>query len=78
NWGSKVKDEPFFAVDKVTTAGQPIGMILAVTAKAAEQGSRAVKVVYEDLPVILTIEEAIENESFFEYSRYIKKGDTDA
>ena len=77
-WGSKVKDEPFFAVDEVTTAGQPIGMILAATATAAEQGSRAVKVVYEDLPVILTIEEAIENESFFEYSRYIKKGDTDA
>ncbi|KAL2866591.1 putative xanthine dehydrogenase HxA [Aspergillus lucknowensis] len=74
-WGAPNCDEVFFAVDKVTTAGQPIGMILATSARAAEEGARAVKVEYEDLPVILTIEEAIEAESFFEHFRYIKNGD---
>jgi xanthine dehydrogenase/oxidase len=52
-------------------------MILADTAKRAEQAARAVKVEYEDLPAIFTIEEAIEKESFFNHYRYIKKGDTD-
>ncbi|KKK21105.1 putative xanthine dehydrogenase HxA [Aspergillus ochraceoroseus] len=77
-WGAPNRDEVFFAVDKVTTAGQPIGMILANTAKAAEEGARAVKVEYEDLPVILSIEEAIEAESFFEHYRYIACGDTES
>ncbi|KAL5336813.1 Molybdopterin-binding domain of aldehyde dehydrogenase-domain-containing protein [Aspergillus crustosus] len=76
-WGAPNCDEVFFAVDQVNTAGQPIGMILATSAKAAEEGAKAVKVEYEDLPVILTIEEAIEAESFFEHFRYIKSGDTE-
>lgn len=77
-WGAPVSDELFFAVDKVTTAGQPIGMILAESAKVAEEGSRAVKVEYEDLPPILTIEEAIEAESFYQHYRFIRDGDTEA
>jgi len=74
-WGAPVCDEVFFAEDEVFTAGQPIGMILASTAKQAEHGARAVKVQYEELPAIYTIEEAIENESYYEHYRYIKKGD---
>jgi xanthine dehydrogenase/oxidase len=76
-WGQPKSDELFFAVDEVTTAGQPIGVILATTAKLAEEGMRAIKVEYEDLPSILTIEEAIEAESYFEHYRYIKNGDTE-
>lgn len=76
-WGAPKSDDLFFAVDEVTTAGQPIGVILAQTAKIAEAGSRAVHVEYEDLPSILTIEEAIEADSYFEHYRYIKNGDTD-
>ena len=59
-------DEVFFALDEVFTAGQPIGMILADSAKRAEAGARAVKVDYE----------AILHESYFDHYRYIKKGDT--
>lgn len=76
-WGQPKSDELFFAVDEVTTAGQPIGVILATSAKIAEEGMRAVKVEYEDLPSILTIEEAIEAESYFEHYRFIKNGDTE-
>ncbi|KAJ5595291.1 uncharacterized protein N7459_001499 [Penicillium hispanicum] len=76
-WGAPKSDEQFFAVDEVNTAGQPIGVILATTAKIAEAGMRAVKVEYEDLPAILTIEEAIEAESYFEHYRFIKSGDTE-
>ncbi|KAF1963067.1 xanthine dehydrogenase/oxidase [Byssothecium circinans] len=76
-WGAPACDETFFAVDEVFTAGQPIGMILADTAKRAEQAARAVKIEYEELPAIFTIEEAIAKESFFNHFRYIRKGDTE-
>ncbi|KAI9824558.1 MAG: hypothetical protein M1832_001647 [Thelocarpon impressellum] len=74
-WGAPIRDEVFFAVDEVFTAGQPIGMILADSAPNAAAGARAVKIDYEDLPAIFTIEEAIEKESFYEHYRYINKGD---
>ncbi|KAL9024182.1 MAG: hypothetical protein Q9196_006704, partial [Gyalolechia fulgens] len=76
-WGAPNCDELFFAVDEVFTAGQPIGMILADSAKHAEAGTRAVKVEYEDLPAIFTIEEAIARESYFQHYRYINKGNVD-
>lgn len=76
-WGAPNCDELFFAVDEVFSAGQPIGMILADSAKHAEAGARAVKVDYEDLPAIFTIEEAIAEESYFQHFRYIRKGDTE-
>ncbi|KAL8694385.1 MAG: hypothetical protein Q9218_000951 [Villophora microphyllina] len=76
-WGAPNCDETFFAVDEVFSAGQPIGMILADSAKHAEAGARAVKVQYEDLPAIFTIEEAIAHESYFQHYRYIKKGDAE-
>ncbi|KAI9843062.1 MAG: hypothetical protein M1838_002879 [Thelocarpon superellum] len=76
-WGAPIGDEVFFAVNEVFTAGQPIGMILADSAHHASVGARAVKVDYEDLPAILTIEEAIEHESYFDHFRFIKKGDVD-
>lgn len=76
-WGAPNCDEVFFAVDEVFTAGQPIGMVLGYSAKQAEAGARAVKVQYEDLPAIFTIEEAIAKSSFFEHYRYINKGDAE-
>ncbi|KAH4969580.1 hypothetical protein HBH77_108800 [Parastagonospora nodorum] len=76
-WGAPACDETFFAVDEVFTVGQPIGMVLADTAKHAEQAARAVKIEYEELPAIFTIEEAIEHESYFQHFRHIQKGDTE-
>ena len=77
-WGAPNCDEVFFAVDEVFTAGQPIGMVLADSAKHAEAGARAVKVEYEDLPAIFTIEEAIAAESYHPHYRWILNGDVDS
>jgi xanthine dehydrogenase/oxidase len=76
-WGAPVCDETFLAVDEVFTAGQPIGAVLASSAAQASAGARAVRVNYEELPAIFTIEEAIEKESLFDHYRFIKKGDTE-
>ncbi|KAI5295519.1 hypothetical protein KEM52_001121, partial [Ascosphaera acerosa] len=76
-WGGPVHDEPFFVVDEITAAGQPIGMVLATSAHAAELGMRAVKIEQEAGTPILTIEEAVQQRAFFTgIEPYIRKGDT--
>lgn len=41
---------------KVTCAGQIIGAIAAETKAQAQRAAKMVKITYEDLPIILTIE----------------------
>ncbi|OCL10659.1 hypothetical protein AOQ84DRAFT_387369 [Glonium stellatum] len=73
-WGSIFKDEPFFADGEVQHYGQVIGMVYAETALEAHAAARAVKVYYEELPAILTIDEAIKAKSFFKHEKDLKKG----
>ncbi|KAJ7166651.1 xanthine dehydrogenase [Mycena filopes] len=74
-WGGTAIDEEFFASAKVVAHGQPIGMIVAQTKILAQKAARAVRVEYEDLPRIMTLEEAIEQQSFHPtYDRWIKRG----
>jgi xanthine dehydrogenase/oxidase len=73
-WGSIVKDEPFFADGEVHAHGQVIGMVYAETALQAQAAARAVRVTYEVLPTILTIDEAIAANSFLKHERALKKG----
>lgn len=70
-------DEVFFAEGEVHTAGQAIAMVLATSANRAAEAARAVKVEYEELPAILTMEEAIAKKSFHPVYREIKKGDAE-
>jgi xanthine dehydrogenase/oxidase len=76
-WGAPHFEETFFAEDEIFTAGQAIALILATSAVKATEGARAVKVEYEELPAVFSIEEAIEKESFYKYFREIKKGDVE-
>ncbi|XP_013414652.1 xanthine dehydrogenase/oxidase-like [Lingula anatina] len=56
-----------FASEKVTCYGQVIGAVVADTFANARRAAKAVKVEYgEDLPTVLTIEEAIEKNSFYD------------
>ncbi|PYH47035.1 xanthine dehydrogenase [Aspergillus saccharolyticus JOP 1030-1] len=73
-WGSVVHDEPLFAVNEVHAHGQPIGMVYAETALQAQAAAKAVRVEYADLPVILTIDEAIQAGSFFPHGKELRKG----
>lgn len=77
-FGAPHFDEVFFAEDVVHTAGQPIAMMLATSAAKAQEAARAVKVEYQELPAVLTMEEAVEQESFHPFYREIKRGDTEA
>ncbi|KAK4453051.1 molybdopterin binding aldehyde oxidase/xanthine dehydrogenase [Podospora aff. communis PSN243] len=75
HWGAPHFQEVFLAEDEVYTTGQPIGLVLATSANRAAEGARAVNVEYGELPAVYTIEEAIEQESFFDFFKEIKKGD---
>ena len=57
--------------------GQIIGLIVAENQSIAQEAVNLVKVEYHELPHILSIEEAIENNSFFPVNRTINKGDVD-
>ncbi|KIX06271.1 xanthine dehydrogenase, molybdopterin binding subunit [Rhinocladiella mackenziei CBS 650.93] len=74
SWGSVKRDEPFFADEFVHSHGQVIGLVYAETAIQAQKAARLVKVVYEDLPPILTIDEAIEANSFYPHPKQLRKG----
>ncbi|KAH6695402.1 xanthine dehydrogenase [Plectosphaerella plurivora] len=77
-WGAPNFDEVFFAEDTILTAGQPIAVILATSANRAAEAARAVKIEYEVLEPILSMEDAIEKMSFHKYFREIKNGDPEA
>ncbi|CAN0492256.1 unnamed protein product, partial [Ectocarpus sp. 8 AP-2014] len=57
--GAIVVDEEVFAVDEVHCLGQVIGAVLAESAAIAESAAKLVTVRYEELPSIMTIEDAI-------------------
>lgn len=66
--------ETVFAEDTVTCVGHIIGGVLADTQEHSRRAARTVKITYEDLTPIVTIQEAIEKQSFFKLVRKIEKG----
>jgi xanthine dehydrogenase large subunit len=74
NTGSVQHDEPLFP-DEVMYHQQPVAWVLADTLEEARAGAAAVRVEYEPLPAILTIEEAIAAESFLAKPLSIIRGD---
>lgn len=68
-------DETVFAKDEVTCVGHIIGAVVADTPEHAQRAARGVKITYEDLPAIITIQDAINNNSFYGSEIKIEKGD---
>jgi len=63
--GAVIKDEEVFATEEVKHVGAIIGMVLADTHEQATYAARKVVIVYEDLPHVVSIEEAIAANSFY-------------
>jgi xanthine dehydrogenase/oxidase len=74
SWGSIRRDEPFFADGTVHSHGQVIGLVYAETAIQAQEAAKLIRVVYDDLPVILSIDEAIAANSLYPHGRELRKG----
>lgn len=55
------EDEPVLAFDKVRWKGEPIAAIVAETPEEATAAAAKVKVEYEELPLVLDVEEALKD-----------------
>ncbi|KAK2961419.1 Xanthine dehydrogenase [Blattamonas nauphoetae] len=73
--GPTIHDEECFAKEEVTCVGQVIGVIVAESDELAHVAATLVKVEYEDLPVINTIDDAIAADSYFTVPIEHTKGD---
>ncbi|XP_023152952.1 xanthine dehydrogenase/oxidase [Amphiprion ocellaris] len=68
-------DETVFADGQVTCVGHIIGAVVADTQLHAQRAAKAVRIEYEELPPVITIQEAIATQSFYQPIRTIRKGD---
>ncbi|XP_002513485.2 xanthine dehydrogenase 1 [Ricinus communis] len=76
--GAIIADEELFASEFVTCVGQVIGVVVADTHENAKMAATKVYVEYEELPAILSIQEAVDAESFHPNSeKCLKKGDVE-
>nr|DBA27333.1 TPA: hypothetical protein GDO54_011493 [Pyxicephalus adspersus] len=67
-------DETIFAEELVTCVGHMIGAVVADTQEHAQQAAKAVKVTYEELEPIVTIQEAIDKQSFYPPIKKVENG----
>ncbi|CAH3868030.1 xanthine dehydrogenase [Pieris brassicae] len=74
--GAIFHDEELFISETVTSQGQTVGVIVAQDQQTAQSAARKVKIEYEEIhPIIVTIEDAIKENSFYkQYPKGIKNG----
>lgn len=73
--GPIAKDEPCLVENVVTFIGAPIALIAAVDIETAYKAAQLIDIEYEDLPAVLSLEEAMENGETFQKARKIERGD---
>lgn len=71
-------DEPVFSRGIATFHGHPLFAVAAETIEFARAAAKKAKVVYEALPAIITIGDAMEQGSFVAPPRTVQRGDPDA
>ncbi|KAJ2900376.1 hypothetical protein IWW38_000543 [Coemansia aciculifera] len=72
------KDEEILPSDIVHYYGQPVALVIASSQKLAQDAAQHVIVQYEPLPAILSIRDAMAQQSFFAETRQLVNGDVDA
>ncbi|KAL0435421.1 UNVERIFIED_CONTAM: Xanthine dehydrogenase 1 [Sesamum radiatum] len=76
--GPIIADEELFASGIVTCVGQVIGVVVADTHENAKHAARKVHIQYEELPAVLSIEDAIQSNSFHPNTeRCLRQGDVE-
>ncbi len=71
-------DEPLLATGLVEHEGQVVAAVAATTLDLARAAAKLVKVEYEVLPPVLTVEEAVAKESYVAPIQKMERGDIDA
>jgi xanthine dehydrogenase large subunit len=71
-------DEPVFAVDTVQHIGQVVGLVVADTVMQARRAARAVQLDITPLPAVLTVQAALQAESYVLPPVFVRRGDAAA
>ncbi|NWG25701.1 MAG: xanthine dehydrogenase molybdopterin binding subunit [Pseudorhodoplanes sp.] len=71
-------DEPLLPPELVEYEGQPVAAVAAQTLDQARAAAKLVKIDYEPLPPVLTIEEAIERDLYVSPPQLMTRGDIEA
>jgi CO/xanthine dehydrogenase Mo-binding subunit len=78
------KDQPLLATGKVRAVGEPVALVAAESQSAARRALDSIEVSYEDLPAVLTPEDALKPDApqihakgNLLFTRKVKKGDVD-
>lgn len=77
-FGPVIQDEVLLAEEHVQFMGEPIVVIAAENRKAIKEAKKAIRCDIEELPPILSIDEAVRQQAFIGPVRRIKRGDVDA
>ena len=78
NCGPIVHDDPFLADGKVEFLGQAVAVVVAREMIYAREAANRAKVAVRELPAILTIDDAMAQQSFVMPSKGIHRGDASA
>ena len=76
-FAAQVRDEPIFALDEVLFAGQVVGLVVAESLRAARAAAALVRLDIEELPALLTIDDALRAESYVLPPVFKVRGDPD-
>ncbi|XP_028826748.1 xanthine dehydrogenase/oxidase isoform X2 [Denticeps clupeoides] len=74
--GPAFYDESVLAEKMVTCVGHIVGAVVADTQAHAQRAAKVVKITYDELKPIISIQDAIDSQSFYQPVRTMKKGDT--
>lgn len=76
-WGSIIADQPLLATTQVNYVGEVVAVVAGVSKEAVQKALPLVRVNYEQQQPILSIKEAIEQQSFIGTTKEIATGDVD-
>ncbi len=76
-WGTIFKDQPLLATEDVRFCGEGLALIAATSREAARAARALVKVKYQVLPPLLSIDDARKAGSFIGHPRKIERGDVE-
>ena len=71
-------DDPLFAHERVEYYGQPLFAVAASTRERARRAAALARIDYQPLPAILTVDEALAQQSFVLEPRILTRGDPQA
>lgn len=76
-WGTIFQDQPVLAEKVVSFVGEPIALIAAESKEALKLAKKKVHIQFQVLPAILSIDQAIQSQSFLGFERKIERGQVD-